>query len=216
MDIESLHDLVPVFDNIVKSVYKKLHDVEKQIKEKQIELEVLEQKCEDKRIISLISTELPKDMQHEIIQNIISRSDEYEFVVKLNIQTQTVKNACMSIKNDDSEHTFHFYGCSSIILPALAKQIQEGIEKEKNIPGAVSYVMQRDRLQISCFYDVLFLSARMTSSFLKLLNAIKDFDANLLANYTTDTVTYLYTGTYTITTNDPEDDKNYNVIRFRL
>lgn len=79
--MNTLQDLVPVFDKIVSNTQDRLLDMERQIEEKEKKLLLLEQKCRDKEIASLVAVELPRDMQREFMQY-LGIGVKYEFVIE--------------------------------------------------------------------------------------------------------------------------------------
>ncbi len=69
---------------IMTDTQQKLFEIENQIEQKEIELQELEEFVEKRKVASMICTELPRDMQREIVNKLVSMEPDFALYICIN------------------------------------------------------------------------------------------------------------------------------------
>lgn len=88
-DIDTFDQLATVYNKIIDNTKKELEDLQNQIALKKQELEDLQQKHKENQIAHLMSVELPKEIQMEVLKNILPPLSRYYLVFDASSRYET-------------------------------------------------------------------------------------------------------------------------------
>lgn len=211
--ITKITQLVSVFEKLATDAQQELEDLQNQITLKKHELAELEKECENKKVIALMATELPREIQREVMSWMLPNVTKYYFVYELKKTSYDCK-LCSGIEIVTGKIRSYRLLDDSSYSESTGRELEDIYNQWKNIVNFVGVLNRFGRLtmrfdetecEITRYFNKIVLPREYGFSLIKKYDIIKQYNEKgcLYDDSTSFVHIYEYDSCTTYDSNDP-------------